>query len=267
MVAALGADAVLERVVAGSGASCRWSRRNYRGHEVSLHGGMTAAIAGLSSVVASGWRSDRRLREAALLAGGVAAAAGVLDDLGGSGSARGFRGHAGELRRGNLTTGAVKFAAIGGAGLAAGWRLADGGAGRRLAAGAVVAASANLVNLLDLRPGRALKAVLAVATPVAVSRGRGSSVAAIAAGVAAGTIGSDLRERTMLGDGGANCLGALVGVALVAGASARRVTTELAVCAGLTIASELVSFSRVIDQTPVLRWFDQLGRVAETDDA
>lgn len=266
-VAACGVDAGLKRLGAARGAAPQWSRRrNYRGHTVSLRGGVAVVFGALGGVAAGG-RADRRLHEAALLAGGMAAIAGVFDDLAGSGSARGFRGHVGALHRGDVTTGTVKLAAIGCAGLAAGWRLADGRAVRRLAAGAVVAASANLANLLDLRPGRALKAVLVVSTPVVLSRGHGAAVAAAVAGVAAGTMRDDLRERTMLGDGGANCLGALVGVALVAGASTRRVVTELAACVALTVASELVSFSRVIDRTPVLRWFDRLGRAAESNDA
>ena len=63
----------------------------------------------------------------------------------------------------------------------------------------------------------------------------------------------------MLGDLGANTLGALVGVRL-ADASPRTRAGAAAVICALTLASERVSFSPVIDTTPALRWVDQLGR-------
>jgi len=166
-------------------------------------------------------------------------------------------------RRGEITTGALKVAAIGAGGLLAGWRLGDGGARRRLAAGAAIAASANLVNLLDLRPGRALKGMLIMTTASAAVRGRGRFLAVAAAACAIGSLPGDLREQTMLGDGGANCLGAVLGVSLVAGAPARRVGTILGIFTALTIGSEAVSFSSLIEQTPVLRWLDRLGRRRE----
>jgi UDP-GlcNAc:undecaprenyl-phosphate/decaprenyl-phosphate GlcNAc-1-phosphate transferase len=237
------------------------SRRvNYRQRDVSLAAGPALAVTVLAAV-ATDRALDRRVRGGALLAGGVAAVAGAIDDRWGTTHARGLHGHLGALRRGQLTTGMMKMGSIGVAGLAAGWRVAEGSAWCRLAAGGVVASSANLVNLLDLRPGRALKAALVMAAPVAARDVPGRRVAAAAGGAAAGLLPVDLGERAMLGDTGANCLGALLGVALIAGGSKRRIVTSLAVLAALTAASEAVSFSAVIDKTPPLRWFDRLGRV------
>ena len=118
-----------------------------------------------------------------------------------------------------------------------------------LVSGAVVAASANLVNLLDLRPGRALKAAGLAAV---VLRQPGP---AAAAGV---LLPGDLHERTMLGDGGANAVGAVLGVALLRRVPARR---ALAALVAATAASEVVSYSRVIDAVPPLRWADRVGRL------
>lgn len=235
------------------------TRRNYRHHTVGLAAGPALAIAAIGAVVADDGIGPR-VRAAAAFAGVTGAAAGALDDHRGSGAVRGLRGHLKALRQGQLTTGAIKLGAIGVAGMWAGWRVAEGNVFRRAAAGAVVASSANLLNLLDLRPGRALKAGLVVATPLALRDGPGRDVAVAAVGAAAGLLPADLTERAMLGDTGANCLGALLGVALVAGASTRRIVASLAVLAGLTAASEVVSFSDVIDATPSLRWFDRLGR-------
>jgi UDP-N-acetylmuramyl pentapeptide phosphotransferase/UDP-N-acetylglucosamine-1-phosphate transferase len=125
-----------------------------------------------------------------------------------------------------------------------------------LAGGAVVAGSANLVNLLDLRPGRAVKATLLAAPFV----GGGVPVAAAPAGAALGVLPEDLAERTMLGDTGANAAGALLGVAALVSARRRGRWALLAALVALTVASEKVSFTRVIDATPVLRELDAWGR-------
>ena len=63
----------------------------------------------------------------------------------------------------------------------------------------------------------------------------------------------------MLGDAGANALGAMLG-ASAAGLSRPTRIALLAGIAGLTAASEKVSFTKVIERTPALRWLDMLGR-------
>jgi hypothetical protein len=63
----------------------------------------------------------------------------------------------------------------------------------------------------------------------------------------------------MLGDAGANALGALLG-ASAAGLSRPARIALLAGIAGLTAASEKVSFTKVIARTPALNWLDMLGR-------
>jgi UDP-GlcNAc:undecaprenyl-phosphate GlcNAc-1-phosphate transferase len=124
--------------------------------------------------------------------------------------------------------------------------------------GALVAGSANLVNLLDLRPGRALKVVLAAA-PLLAGR-RGGALAATTAGAAVALLREDLGEQAMLGDTGANAAGAVLGAALVASAGRRTRLAALAAVVGLTLASERWSFTTVIESTPVLRQLDALGR-------
>jgi hypothetical protein len=174
---------------------------------------------------------------------------GAYDDSVRGGSARGFRGHVGALRHGELTSGAVKIVGIGIAGLVA---AALTGGRRRdvLVHGAVVAASANLLNLLDLRPGRALKAG-AVAALVLAQPGPAAAAAAL--------LPADLGERTMLGDAGANALGAVLGLAMVHRHPGRG-RAALAVLVAATAASEVVSYTAVIEAVPPLRWMDAVGR-------
>jgi hypothetical protein len=114
------------------------------------------------------------------------------------------------------------------------------------------------MNLLDLRPGRALKAGALLGAPLAV--GRRGGVAAGTLGAGAALLPSDLGEEIMLGDAGANALGALLGVALAARTGTAGRAVALTLLAGLTAASEKVSFTKVIQDTPWLRDLDELGR-------
>lgn len=254
----------------------RMTRANFRGRQVSLLGGPALVVPTLVCV-AFDRRIQPRVRRGAVVAGTVAALAGLIDDCAGTAAARGLRGHLGALRRGRFTTGAAKIVLIGAGGLAAGWQVGctDRAAGRRSAdpsdgradlvfrtvtAGGVIAASANLANLLDLRPGRALKAALAVTASIALRGSSGGRVAAITGGCAAGVLPLDLGERVMLGDTGANFVGAMLGVAAVTGASRRKLLGLFGALAALTAASEVVSFSAVIDNNAALSWIDRLGR-------
>jgi len=79
-------------------------------------------------------------------------------------------------------------------------------------------------------------------------------------GAAAALLVPDLREELMLGDVGANVVGGVLGLGLVLVAAPEVRTIALVVVAALNLASEAVSFSRVIDRTPPLRALDRAGR-------
>jgi UDP-GlcNAc:undecaprenyl-phosphate GlcNAc-1-phosphate transferase len=64
----------------------------------------------------------------------------------------------------------------------------------------------------------------------------------------------------MLGDAGANALGAMLGTAAATSLSRPARLAALALVTGLTAASEVVSFTRVIERTGPLRRLDMLGR-------
>jgi UDP-GlcNAc:undecaprenyl-phosphate/decaprenyl-phosphate GlcNAc-1-phosphate transferase len=236
-----------------------WTRTNHRGEPVTLVEGPALTVA---SVAVSAIRPGLapRVRAALAVAGAGSAAFGGYDDLAGSGSRRGFRGHLGALAQGEITTGAVKLGGIGGTGLVSAMLLGGGPADVTVNAG-LVAGGANLLNLFDLRPGRALKVALASGTLLA-GGGRGGPSPAVAAplGAAVALLPEDLGERAMLGDAGANALGALLGVAAAANLPRPARLALLAAIIGLTAASEVVSFTAVIERTPALRWLDMLGR-------
>jgi UDP-N-acetylmuramyl pentapeptide phosphotransferase/UDP-N-acetylglucosamine-1-phosphate transferase len=240
-----------------------WGRTNHRGEPVTLlEGPAFAAGAVAGGLLTPGL--EGRMRAAALLAGTGAAALGAYDDLAGSASSRGFKGHLGALARGEVTSGAVKILGIGATGLAAAALAGSPArtrAGRSLDAllnGVLVAGSANLMNLFDLRPGRAIKVGLLAGTPLAAHPAGGAVVAA-PLGAAVALLPEDLGERAMLGDAGANALGALLGLAATRLDRGPRLAV-LAALVGLNAASEFVSFTKVIRETPALNWLDMLGR-------
>jgi UDP-GlcNAc:undecaprenyl-phosphate/decaprenyl-phosphate GlcNAc-1-phosphate transferase len=186
---------------------------------------------------------------------------GLADDLIEDAGSRGFRGHLRALAAGKLTGGGIKLlggvlAALVVASLAAperrtAWLLPLGAA--------VVASTANVANLLDLRPGRCTKVFLPLWGAGCLLDPPGGAWSAGLAGAALAALPFDLRERGMLGDAGANALGAVVGTLLLAG-PVWLLLAALAVLLALQLLSERVSFSRVIDGNRVLRAADRFGR-------
>lgn len=281
--AATGAGSARALAVLARRSPDAWLRVNHRGRTVSLAAG-PAAAAGVAVPLAcvalrtGGGRLGgapgadpavpARVPAAAASLALVTAVVGRYDDTVGARPEqrrlKGLRGHARALRAGRVSAGGVKVLGIGSAATAA--SAAAGVRGRRLvAASLLVAGGANLVNLFDLRPGRALKAVVLPGVVLAAAPPAGAPAVALlgaaVAGAGAALLPGDLGERVMLGDAGANALGAVLGLAVALAPAPRLRTAALAGVLGLTAASEVVSFSRVIEATPPLAWADRLGRL------
>jgi len=163
------------------------------------------------------------------------AALGIADDLW-SGPERGFRAH---LRSGR-TTGVLKLVGIPTVGLIA---------TRRVSGALLVGLAANVLNQLDTRPGRALKAYLAAAF-----------VLDAPVGIAVLLLPYDLREMAMLGDGGSNALGGLLALKSVERFTDRGRWVAIGALAGLTLLGERTSIGAWIERTPGVAWVDRLGR-------
>lgn len=234
-----------------------WQRVNHSGAPVTLLEGPAYAVGVLAGLVSAGAGAGPALATAG------AAVFGALDDLGQDTSVKGLRGHLGALRRGEVTTGAVKILGIGATGLAAAWATDRGsrpGVLSTLLGAGVIAGAANVGNLLDLRPGRTLKVGVLAALPLVLSGGTGATAATAASAAALAVLPPDLRRESMLGDTGANAVGAVVGAALTERFGLRGRLAALVTVTALTVLSERVSFSVVIDRTPWLRAVDQWGR-------
>ncbi|CAN5185822.1 hypothetical protein BH20ACT3_BH20ACT3_06730 [soil metagenome] len=250
-------------------------RTNHRGAAVPTAGGLVlvlavvAAEAALGVVEAGGLNVDagaddgRRLVVLAVLGFGLL---GLVDDVLGSGQSGGFRAHVSALARGQLTSGGVKLLGGGALAVVVMAAIQPGSIGRILADGALVALAANLANLFDRAPGRCLKASLLAFVVLVVLVGAPPELLGVAlvVGAGLGMLVADLRERIMLGDAGANVLGASLGIGVVLTAAPPARNTVLVVLVALNLLSEGISFGRVIDRVRPLRAVDRLGRRTPT---
>ncbi|MGW7068425.1 hypothetical protein ACWGII_38565 [Streptomyces sp. NPDC054855] len=192
----------------------RWQRKNYAGRAVELYAGPAAALGAAAGAAVA---LPARTRAAAALAVLAAGACGAYDDVVGEADPRrGFRAHLGALRDGEVTSGAVKLFGVSAAGLAAGALLKERPVDKLLA-GVVIAGAAHFVNLVDVRPGRAAGAVIALGAPGLLRQGAAGVLSAASVGAAAAVLPDDIGERAMIGDAGAHALGAALGLAVTTG--------------------------------------------------
>lgn len=189
---------------------------------------------------------------------------GWWDDRKGDERPRGFKGHFGALRGGAVTGGLIKLVGGGIAGVVTMAALLESMDDLivLLLGAAVIALAANLINLFDRAPGRASKVFLLLALPLAALAPDWRLAAAGAIGAVLASLPLDLAAEAMLGDAGANPMGALVGLGLVlvSDGSAPVLLAMTVALLGLNLASERWSFSTVIDQHAWLARLDHLGR-------
>lgn len=246
-------------------------RSNYRGVELPTAVGIIVPIATIATLAALtllttlGWRPDQPgltslgLTVTAAVGFGLL---GLLDDVAVDQGASGYRGHVAALLRGRLTAGSLKMVAGPAVAIIVVAPVADDSAVRLLLDGALVALAANLANLFDRAPGRVTKVALVTAAVVVACGAAAPELLGlcVVTGAALGLLVPDLRERMMLGDAGANPLGATLGLASVLVFAPTTRNWVLVALLALNLVSEKVSFSRVIERVPPLRVLDLLGR-------
>ena len=241
---------------------------NHRGALVPRTLGIWVVIASIVSARAAevgqplGAEAISRAGWAALAATVLVFSAGLVDDLAPAGP-RGLRDHLRALVSGRITTGIVKLVVVVAAAIVS-VALQDKGNGvDRLAGVVLVAGCANLWNGLDVRPGRALKfGLVAMIGILNAPIGLLPTLPGVAFGSAL-VLWPDLRERAMLGDGGANLLGFTIGLGSYTVLPGWGVAVAAIVAVALNVLAETVTFSRAIEAIPPLRWFDGLGRLPE----
>ena len=247
------------------------ARENYRNRRVAFPVGAVLVACSLIALAPLAILDDRAdldlldpdLRRWAVYVLGVALL-GLIDDALGVGESapRGWRGHARAIASGRFSTGAIK--AVGALALAA---YATSGLGDRdfayVADLALLLLTTNLFNLLDLRPGRVEKVLAALVAALCIGAWTAEplEVLGIFIGPVLVVAAYTLRERAMLGDTGANLVGALAGVSLLLTLGETGRYVALGVVAALNIYGEFRSISRTIEGVPLLRSLDSLGRV------
>lgn len=258
-----------------------WVRRNFAGRDVPVPSGMLIPLAAFAALGVAA-PLDRLVDERILGGPGLAGAMlyvvgvcllGVIDDLIGTPAIeeglgrkdpRGLRGHAKAVVSGGFSTGAIK--AIGAFGLAAfAVGLVVPGDWEYLLAIALVVVTTNLFNLLDLRPGRALKVFFALVAGLALGAWTLGPLWTMGAFIGSLPVLAyfDLTEQGMMGDTGSNAVGAIAGLWMVLVLDTTGQAIALAIVFLITLYGEFRSISQLINRTPVLRFIDLLGRTKD----
>lgn len=244
-----------------------WLKPNYRGKVVPSGYGVIWWAFCIVLYAELAWVSSEETRPlslAFLVASFGFGLMGLLDDLWGSPEAKGLRGHLRALRQGKITTGLGK--ALGGVGVAfaaaylfrTGWRMLIGTL--------IIALMANAINLLDMRPGRAVTVFLMLSVAVVgylLQIGQTLTAAMLGFLMAAALL---LRRRdsageAMMGDVGSNLLGGVLGVSVVAGVPLLGQGVILALLVALHVVAERISLSQWIDRVPWARRLDRMTGV------
>lgn len=247
-------------------AASRWSGPNWRGRIIPNSLGLVLALSmpagvGVATLVGYVWVPAY----AGLTAMVTATLLGIVDD-GAPPAGRGWRTHWRGLATGQWTTGSLKVAGIPLGALAATVTLCDSFNLANLfwmffAAG-VVAGTANVINLLDTGPGRALKCTFLLALFPAFL---GSPAAAAwlfpVAMACLALLPVDLTEQGMLGDSGANALGAALGFGLIlAWSGFVEICIMFLSVVALQWLGDRFSLVKFIRSSPSLNFFDEFGR-------
>jgi hypothetical protein len=233
-------------------------RANYLGRRLPAASGIMFALVAVPSLWLTGAAAALRLSGCVVML--ALMIVGLIDDLyAGGRQARGLRGHLGALARGRVTTGAVKAAGGLAAGLAAGGLLHPGDPVRIALDALLVALGANLINLLDLRPGRALKAFGLLSGAVIALEPNSLRLLGPVLAAAVVSAPSDLAGRTMMGDTGSNVLGGAIGLALASSLPLGGCIAAVAVLIAIHLLCERISLTDIIGRSRILRFVDQLG--------
>ena len=186
--------------------------------------------------------------------------AGALDDLIGNRNVSGLKGHFKSLFKGELTTGGFKALFGGFVGLVVSVCISSSIVDIIINT-LIIALSTNLMNLFDLRPGRAIKAYLVIMIPIYITLTGYTKVfpLLILPNVLA-YFNTDLKARGMMGDTGSNVLGISIGVLMALGYGIKVRLAWLVFLILMHLITEKFSLTKIIEKNKVLKFIDDLGR-------
>jgi UDP-GlcNAc:undecaprenyl-phosphate GlcNAc-1-phosphate transferase len=188
-------------------------------------------------------------------------ALGIIDDIWGTRDVGGFKGHFKRLlfeRR--LTTGAVKAIGGGMVGIVAGWYLSGGSPLKWILAAMLIPLASNILNLFDLRPGRAVAVFFFGLGVICIAVGSRVSDPWLVGSVAAVTLMFSVMDssgRAMMGDSGSNTLGAALGLTMVLSTGPVFQILAVVIIIAVHLYSEKRSMSALIERNSMLRFIDR----------
>lgn len=239
-------------------------RTNFRGEAIAPALGPVVALSAVAGYSMLAVIIPNNIENHAVFIGVIVSAfVGLLDDIACRDSGKGFRGHLGRsisslaASTGVLKAGFVSLAAVVVA------RSVYGSPWEVLLRACSIALTTNLLNLLDLRPGRCIKVYLAISALAALIGGLAVLKYGPVVVAALMVFQADLKGQAMLGDCGSNLLGFAAGCQIALSAQTWFVAVWLSFVLVLNVASEKYSFTSVIESNRILRWLDMLGRIED----
>lgn len=240
----------------------RLNRANFQGKQIPCGFGFAVIIAAVPAYITMLLIHGVDVR--AVLFGFTLTAfgtLGLLDDIYGTREAGGFLGHFGLLKKGRVSTGLIK-AIVGGllglviGGFVGGFTLAD-----TVINGLLITLSANMLNLLDLRPGRAVSCYWIGILVLLLVKHEESQiwVSLLPTFLPVAVITAlDRSAKVMMGDAGSNALGALLGLSIAYEAGLVSKIVIILLVLGIHAYSEAYSISELIERHRALRRIDRL---------
>lgn len=186
--------------------------------------------------------------------------AGIMDDIIGNRNVSGLKGHFKSLFKGTLTTGGFKALYGGFVGLLISVVLTRS-IPEIVLNTLIIALSTNLMNLMDLRPGRAIKVYLVIMiVMIATLTGFTRILPFLIVPVVLAYFNQDLKAKCMMGDAGSNVLGISIGIFMAFGYSINVKIGWLVFLVLIHILTEKYSLTKIIEKNKVLNFLDRLGR-------
>ena len=186
--------------------------------------------------------------------------AGVLDDIIGNRDVSGLKGHFKSLLKGSLTTGGFKALFGGFVGVIISIAVSKN-IGDIIINTLIIALSTNLMNLLDLRPGRAIKVYISISTVLFLTlTGYVKTLILLIVPNVLAYFNYDLKAKAMMGDTGSNVLGISIGMIVIMGYSFKVRIAWLVFLIFIHILTEKYSLTKIIEKNKFLNFIDKLGR-------
>ena len=236
-------------------------RKNYKGETIPVSIGIVfLPMIIINSTIIMYHTRDSRIYVYLL---GICAMAfiGIVDDLIGDREVSGLKGHFKSLLKGKLTTGGFKALFGGLVALLISVSITSNIVDIIINT-LIIALFTNFINLLDLRPGRAIKGYISISIVMMISISEYFSKLLLVLVVSnvLGYFNWDLKARSMMGDAGSNLLGISLGIICTMNYDFKIRLLILTSLILIHIITEKFSLTKIIENNKLLNYIDKLGR-------